>query len=72
MFSKFAKYFKFFKPSIKTKTDEKLISDNSPVIISEVGWVFNPTITFGCNYVQNCARIVQKMSKKVQEKLLLE
>ncbi len=36
MFSKFAKYFKFFKPFNKTKTDEKLISDNSPVIISEV------------------------------------
>ena len=31
-----------------------------------------PTITFECKFVQKGARIVQKMSKKVQEKLLLE
>ncbi len=35
-------------------------------------WLTKVNPTYECNFVQKCARIVQKMSKKVQEKSLLE
>ena len=35
-------------------------------------WLTKVNPTYECKFVQKCAKIVQKMSKKVQEKLLLE
>ena len=37
-----------------------------------LNWLTKVNPTFECKYVQKGARIVQKMSKKVQEKSLLE